>query len=127
MRRAARAGDAPGFAAAAVSAMRVACAPHYPADPHALVGADVLALLPPQASPTPPEIDFGLGLPEPTGGTAPATVRDRLDTGWADLVRRFFTAADAARFGAAPADASALLPFEPEIEKLLSQLEVRLC
>ena len=44
-RRAAQAKDAPGFAAAAVSAMQVACAPHYPAEPRALVGSDVLALL----------------------------------------------------------------------------------
>ena len=46
LQRAARAADAPRFAAAAVSAMRVACAPHYPAEPRALVGADVLPLLP---------------------------------------------------------------------------------
>ena len=46
LQRAARAADAPRFAAAAVSAMRVACAPHYPAEPRALVGGDVLPLLP---------------------------------------------------------------------------------
>jgi hypothetical protein len=45
LRRAARARDASRFANAAVSAMRVACAPHYPAEPRALVGSDVLGVL----------------------------------------------------------------------------------
>src|SRR5262249_14785723 len=48
LRQAARAGDAPQFAAAAVNAMRAACAPHYPADPRAVVGRDVLEVLPEQ-------------------------------------------------------------------------------
>jgi hypothetical protein len=45
LRRAARDGEASQFASAAVSAMRVACAPHYPAEPRALVGSDVLRVL----------------------------------------------------------------------------------
>ena len=45
LQRAARAGDTRGFGEAAVAAMQAACAPHYPADPRALVGADVLPLL----------------------------------------------------------------------------------
>ena len=45
LRRAARAGDAERFASAAVTAMRVACAPHYSAEPRALVGSDVLEVL----------------------------------------------------------------------------------
>jgi hypothetical protein len=42
---AAREGDAPRFADSAVTAMRVACAPHYPAEQRALVGGDVLQVL----------------------------------------------------------------------------------
>jgi hypothetical protein len=45
LRQAARDGDAPRFAGAAVGAMRVACAPHYPAEPRALVGSDILQVL----------------------------------------------------------------------------------
>ncbi|HXP60809.1 MAG TPA: BatD family protein [Dongiaceae bacterium] len=45
LQRAARAGDARRFGEAAVAAMQAACAPHYPADPRALVGTDVLPLL----------------------------------------------------------------------------------
>jgi hypothetical protein len=45
LRRAAREGDAPRFAGAAVGAMRVACAPHFPAAPRALVGSDILQVL----------------------------------------------------------------------------------
>jgi hypothetical protein len=45
LRRAARGGDAPRFAGAAVDAMRVACAPHFPAAPRALVGSDILQVL----------------------------------------------------------------------------------
>jgi len=81
-----------------VNAMRVACAPHYPADARALVGADVLALL-----------------PEP----------DRRD-GLGDVVRRFFTQSDAARFSVAAAHGVALLALEPELNRLLDKLEERL-
>src|SRR5262249_21128605 len=45
LRRAVRTGDARGFASAAVKAMRIACAPDFPAEPRALVGSDVLNVL----------------------------------------------------------------------------------
>jgi hypothetical protein len=45
LRRAAQTMDAPGFATGALRAIRVACAPHFPAEPRALVCADVLQLL----------------------------------------------------------------------------------
>jgi hypothetical protein len=45
LRQAARIGDVESFAMASVNAMRVACAPHYPAEPRALVGSDVLQVL----------------------------------------------------------------------------------
>ena len=98
LRRAAHAADAPRFAAAAVSAMRVACAPHYPAEPRALVGGDVLPLL--------PESDR-CGRP-------------------GEVVRRFFAVTDATQFGTAKATAPELLLLQPELERVLEQLEARL-
>ena len=94
LRRAARDRNASQFASAAVNAMRVACAPHYPAEPRALVGADVLQVL---------------------GSNAQAQV-----------VRHFFNVSDAANFAAASADTSGLLASEPDLEKVLAQLESKL-
>jgi len=98
LQRAARMADGPRFAAAAVTAMRVACAPRYPAEPRALVGADVLPLL-----------------PEPDRSGRPG-----------EVVRRFFTVTDAARFGTAPPNPADLLPLQPDLERVLLQLEDRL-
>ncbi len=98
LERAARAADAPRFAAAAVSAMCVASAPHYPAEPRALVGADVLPLL-----------------PEPDRSGRPG-----------EVVRRFFAVTDATRFGTAPPNPADLLPLQPDLERVLQQLEERL-
>ncbi len=98
VRRAAQAKDAPRFATAAVSAMQVACAPHYPAEPRALVGKDVLALL------------------SGTGGNGRA----------GEVVRRFFTITDASRFATAGGNAAELLALEPELDRVLQQLEEKL-
>jgi hypothetical protein len=98
MQQAARAGDASSFTTRAVDALRIACAPFYPAQPHALVGSDVLEQLPESG---------------PMANARP-------------VVRRFFAAADAATFDANPAEASALLSMQPEIEKVLEELEARL-
>jgi hypothetical protein len=98
LHKAVRAGDAPQFATAAVSAMRVACAPHYPAEPRALVGGDVLLLLP----------------------EAERSSR----TG--EVVRRFFRVTDEARFATVPDHTTELLALEPELERVLEQLEARL-
>jgi len=125
MRRAARAGDAPGFAAAVTQALRVACAPHLPADPDALVGADVLAGLPARkaAAPTtasawdlPAWPDVAAAGP----GAAP-------DPRMAELVRRFFAVADGLRFGGSAGDAKPLLALEGDLDRLLGEMEVRLC
>jgi hypothetical protein len=94
--RAARAGDARRFADAAVAAMQAACAPYYPAEPRALVCADVLPLL------------------------------GDLAAGPAGVARRFFALTDAARFGPSGADAKELLALQPELEKVLQYLERRL-
>jgi hypothetical protein len=98
LRHAARAHDAQGFAAAAVNAMRVACAPHFPAEPRALVGNDVLQLL------------------HETNGHAPPD----------DLVRRFFTVTDASRFAGTTADTTELLALQPQLEQVLARLEAKL-
>jgi len=97
-REAAHARDASGFAAAAVNAMRVACAPHYPAEPRALVGSDVLALIP------------------HTGGSGSPD----------QLVRRFFAVTDASQFATVVPDATELLALQPDLERVLQQLEARL-
>jgi hypothetical protein len=49
MEKAAATGDATGFAQHATRAMSIAAAPHFPANPRALVGGDVLAQLDDQA------------------------------------------------------------------------------
>ncbi len=112
LRQAARRGNAERFAAAAVNAMRLACATHYPAEPRALVGSDVLETLDPTA------------------------VSQRADracraVAWSEggdsvIVRRFFDVADASRFDTAPADATELLALQPELDRVLQQLEARL-
>ena len=98
LQRAARVADAPRFAAAAVTAMRIACAPRYPAEARALVGADVLPLL-----------------PEPDRSGRPG-----------EVVRRFFAVTDATRFGTAAPNPADLLPLQPDLERVLQQLEERL-
>jgi hypothetical protein len=99
MRRAARAQNEAEFATAAVSAMRAACAPHYPADPRALVGGDVLDIL---------------------------TRGEDVESKNSAVVRRFFDATDGARFaGLAPTNTD-LLRLQPEIEQVLERLETAL-
>jgi hypothetical protein len=98
LQQAARAQDGPRFATAAVSAMRVACAPHFPADARALVGADVLAVIPEA---------------ERTSKVGEA-------------VRRCFDVTDATRFAPSSADAAQLLPLQPQVEQVLAELEAKL-
>ena len=138
LRRAARDGDAPRFAATAVSAMRVACAPHYPAEPRALVGSDVLQLLDEPAHQEP--LEEGRLLPfderarrivtlSPAVSRAEAQREERrqpLSNHATEVVRRFFAVTDASRFAAAPSDATELLRFQPELEQVLAELEARL-
>ncbi len=95
MRAAAQARDASGFAAAAVNAMRAGCAPHYPAEPRALVGSDVLAVVG----------EAGQG------------------SSSGDVVRRFFAVTDASRFAIAGGDATELLGLAPEMEHVLRRIE----
>jgi hypothetical protein len=96
LRKAASLGDTPRFAVCAVNAMRVACAPHYPAEPRALVSSDVLPLL------------------TDMNGSA------------VGAVRRIFAAADADRFATQPPEARDLLVLRPELDRVLAQLEEKL-
>lgn len=98
LRKAARLGDSARFGQAAVAALRAACAPHYPADARALVGGDVIAVLP------------------------PAVRQPRM----VEVVRRFFVVTDAARFGTAPSTQDGLLDLHPELEHILHELEAGL-
>jgi hypothetical protein len=97
--RAARTHDSKGFAAVAVNAMKIAVAPHYPAEPRALVGADVLTIL-----------------PEKERSGRPG-----------EIVRDLFSRADATRFSMVPVETGELLAVQPEIEAVLDHLEARLC
>ncbi len=94
----AAANDAPAFTRGAVNALQVVCAPHYPAEPRALVGGDVLEIL---------------SVTERAGRTG-------------ELVRRIFAAGDTASF-ATTATGDAGLPGElPALEEVLTVLEARL-
>ena len=97
LRKAARASDAPKFAGAALRAMRAAAAPHYPAEPRALVGADILPLL--------------SGSPEPAG----------------EVVKTIFATCDASQFSdRQSADLKDLLQLQQGIETVLTVLESKL-
>lgn len=98
LRRAARRRDEERFARAAINAMRVGCAPHYPAEARALVGADILAIL-------------AEGDREGTPG---------------GVVRRFFAATDKARFAAADSNGEQLIALKPQLEQVLELLEAGL-
>jgi len=101
LRKAARENNAAEFAGAALRAMRAAVAPHYPAEPRALVGADILPLL----SPAP-----GAG-----------------NTG--EVVRTLFAACDASQFSELNSGGGSLenlLRLQPGIEKVLAELEAKL-
>ncbi|HEX3797625.1 MAG TPA: hypothetical protein VH413_02895 [Verrucomicrobiae bacterium] len=97
-RRAASAHDAAGFVTAGTDALREACAPHIAANPGALVCADVLQEM-------------------------PAVPRGVQST---EMIRRFFAAADALRFGGPAKESSELLALQPDLEQLLEELRGRL-
>ena len=98
LRRAVEAGDTAFFVESGVAAMRVISAPHYPAEPQALVCSDVLRLL---------------GQDEAGGESA-------------GVARRIFAAADAARFDTRTPALEGLMDLAPGLDRLLEQLEARL-
>ncbi len=98
LRRAVQDRDALGFVSRGVGALRIACAPYFPAEPRALVGSDILGLLP---------------AAEQSGRKG-------------EVVRQLFLAADRTRFSPKAPDSQELLLLEPELEAVLSELEGRL-
>jgi hypothetical protein len=90
-------GDSAAFVQHATNAMKISCAPHFPAHPQALVCADVLAQL------------DGADQKNRAGET----------------VRKIFSAADA-QFAAAPQTGGDLLALNSEVETVLQELEAKL-
>lgn len=98
LHRAARAGATVEFTRCGVSALQIVCAPHYPAEPRALVCADILAVLPAE------ERQGSMG----------------------ELVRRLFAAANATRFSSDAVPPGDLLGLMPGLNSALLKLEARL-
>jgi hypothetical protein len=98
LRRAAQSGDARAFASSGIKAIQVACAPHFPAEPRALVCRDILEVL--------PEI-------ERTGENGA-------------IVREMFGALDVLDYAGTPENVDRLLGLEPQLDRLLMELEARL-
>lgn len=98
LQQAVRAGDVAGFANGAISALRIASAPHFPATPRALVGRDILELF------------------------AKVEREGRVGA----VVRKIFAATDAAQFSATANELNELLTLQPELERILDQLEAKL-
>jgi hypothetical protein len=98
LEQAAASADARNFVRHAIHALQIASAPHYPAAPRALVCGDVLQIL------TAPERDGKSG----------------------NVVRRFFTAADAAAFAGSTENPAALLAEKAVLQEILLKLEARL-
>jgi hypothetical protein len=90
--------DAAGFARGAAQALRSGCSPFFPAEPRALVGADVLSVV-------------GAEKAEPAA------------TG---LLRDLFATTDAAEYGQAPPRFDAVISRQAELAALVRQLEERL-
>jgi hypothetical protein len=90
--------DAPGFIRSGVAALQIAAAPHYPAEPRALVCGEVLNL-------------FSDG--ERAGQTG-------------GVIRQFFAREAAASFAASSENHSPMFNLRPELEQILQQLEARL-
>jgi len=97
LQKAVAAGDATAFVRHAANAMNIAVAPHYPADPQALVGGDVLAQL-----------------DEPSRNGPPG-----------ELVKQVFAAADV-RFAELAQPQPDLLALRSKVETVLQMLEARL-
>lgn len=98
LQQAAQAGDARAFVSSGIQSLRLACAPHFPAEPRALVCGDVLQVL------LPLERDGEPG----------------------QIVRRLFQAIDALEFADTPARFAGLLEIQPQLDQLLTELEARL-
>jgi len=98
LKRAAAEGDAQSYVRSAVSAMQIVCAPHYSAEPRALVCADVLNML---------------------------DARDR-DGREGEVVRQLFTGSNDSRFASSPRTPIEVLALTSDVERVLVKLEEQL-
>ena len=98
IRRAAAIGDAPGFVRRAVAALQVAAAPHFPAEPRALVCGEVLSL-------------FDAG--ERSGRTG-------------EVIRSLFTRDETACFARETESLPPPFTLQPDLEGILQRMEARL-
>lgn len=98
LRRLAKSNDGAAYARSAVQALRIASAPHFPATPRALVGGEILSLL-------------------------PAAERDA--AGGA-VVRRLFHDLDAAQFGQGSELSTDWRGINADLEPILDRLEAKL-
>lgn len=94
--KAASVGDTSRFATSAMSAMRVGCAPHYPAEPRALVSTDVLPLL------------------------------SESDAAAHNAVLAVFATTNTERFAGGTLSSNNLLALRTDVDRVLAQLEERL-
>jgi len=90
--------DASGFARSAVSALQIVSAPHYPAEPAAMVCGDVLNLFP------------------QTEQSGPR----------GNIVRQLFAQIDATNYARSGETALPLFTLKPDLDQILKQLEARL-
>ncbi len=97
-RRVAGGGDAATYARSVVNALRAGCAPYFPATPRALVGADILKVLP-----------DAVACPQKS-----------------DLVRRLFDLADAAQYSESAPELRELLGRQADYDAVLFELEEKL-
>jgi hypothetical protein len=98
LRRASASGDAPGFARRAITALQIAAAPHFPAEPRALVCGEVLSLF---------------EHPERTGEIG-------------EVIRLFFECDERATFAANQESQSPLFGLQPKLEGILERMEAKL-
>lgn len=90
--------DAPAYARSVISALRAGCAPFFPATPRALVGSDMLKVL-------------------PKTGANPARI---------ELLRRLFNLADADQYSDAAPELRELLARQADYDSVLGELEEKL-
>ncbi len=98
LRRAAARGDAEGFARRAIGALRIAAAPHFPAEPRALVCGEVLSLF---------------DEAERHGSTG-------------KTIRSLFAGEEHAAFAPQPLNPVPLFELQPDLEAILNRMEARL-
>lgn len=91
-------GDAATYARSVISALRAGCAPFFPATPRALVGSDMLKVL-------------------PETGANPARI---------ELLRRLFNLADAAQYSEDAPELRELLARQTDYDAVLGELEEKL-